>query len=56
MQWEWAWEHDSGREEVGGVGGVGAAFEDWQPDLVNKSAENNCLDFLACNYIYTRRT
>ena len=33
-----AWEHSLGREEVGGLeGGCG--------DLVNKSAENNSLDF-----------
>ena len=30
------------REEVGGLEG---AVGDWRPDLVNKSAENNSLDF-----------
>ena len=38
----WAWEHSPGKEEVGGLDGVAG---DWRPDLVNKSAENNSLDF-----------
>ena len=38
----WAWEHSPGRKDVGGLEG---AVEDWRPDLVNKSAENNSLDF-----------
>ena len=38
----WACEHSPGKEEVGGLDGV---VGDWRPDLVNKSAENNSLDF-----------
>ena len=38
----WASEHSPGKEEVGGLDGV---VGDWRPDLVNKSAENNSLDF-----------
>ena len=33
-----AWEHSPGRETVGGLEG---AAGDWQPDLVDKSPENN---------------
>ena len=38
----WAWECCPGKEEVGGLEG---AVGDCRADLVNKSAENNSLDF-----------
>ena len=37
-----ACEHSPGREEVGGLK---EPVGDWRLDLVNKSAENNSLDF-----------
>ena len=36
----WAWEHYSGRKEVGGLEG---ALRDWPPDLVNTSADKKRL-------------
>ena len=48
----WAWEHSTGREEVGGLEG---AVGDKRPDLVNKSAENNSLDFNISEMVSQRK-
>ena len=40
-------------EEVGGLEG---AVRDWRPNLVNKSAENNSLDFKTYNKLALDRS